>query len=187
MRTFGIDSPREERILAYSRAVRLQASVGLLLALGGAAAAQPIGHPMPSGPRPLHVRLAGIDVAAVVRVERVDEGRIALRLEDALAGAAPAAFEVKRSPLRPPPLATGDRALLLLRGDRPPYVLADEPSEVIRLGDDAMALRWSSALRATLASRDDPAALAKLYREWTVNGPESLRELGASGLRALAR
>jgi hypothetical protein len=157
--------------------------LGLLLA--GAASAQPIGHPVPLGPRPFHVRLAGAEVVAVVRVERVAEGRIALRLEDALAGSPSEAFEVKRSPLRPPPLASGDRALLLLRGDRPPYVLADEPAEVIRLSDDAMAARWSVAASRVLAARDDPAALSAVYREWVENGPASLSDLGAAGLQAL--
>jgi hypothetical protein len=131
------------------------------------------------------VRAAAASVVAVVRVESVAEGRIALRLEDALAGSPPEAFEVKRSPLRPPPLATGDRALLLLRGDRPPYVLTDEPAEVIRLADDAMAARWSAAASKALAARDDPAALAAVYREWVENGPASLRDLGAAGLQAL--
>jgi hypothetical protein len=165
--------------------VRLHAPLGLLVALAGAAGAQPTGHPIPPGPRAFHVRLSAVDVLAVVRIERIDEGRIAVRLEDALAGSPPEAFEVKRSPLRPPPLAMGDRALLLLRGDRPPYVLADEPSEVIRLTDDAMAARWSAAARAVLASRDDPAALAAVYADWTLHGPASLRDLGAAGLQAL--
>ena len=157
--------------------------LGLLLA--GAAGAQPLGHPVPLGPRPFHVRAAAAELVAVVRVERVAEGRIALRLEDALAGSPPEAFELKRSPLRPPPLATGDRALLLLRGDRPPYVLTDDPAEVIRLSDDAMAARWSAAARAALAARDDPAALAGVYRDWVENGPASLSDLGAAGLQAL--
>jgi hypothetical protein len=165
--------------------VRPQLLSGLLLALAGAAGAQPIGHPVPLGPRPLHLRLAQAEVVAVVKVERVDEGRIALRLEDALAGSPPEAFEAKRSPLRPPPLATGDRALLLLRGARPPYVLVDEPSEVIRLSDDAMAARWSAATRAALAARGDPAALEAVYAEWVANGPSSLRDLGSAGLLAL--
>jgi hypothetical protein len=160
---------------------------GLALALGAAAGAQPIVHPLPPGPRAFHARLAAADVMAVVRVERISEGRVALRLEDALLGSPPGAFEVKRSPLRPPPLATGDRALLLLRGDRPPYVLADEPSEVIRLSDDAMAARWSAAARAVLASRDDARALAAVYEDWTRHGPASLRDLGAAGLQALQR
>ena len=85
----------------------------------------------------------------------------------------------------PPPLATGDRALLLLRGARPPYVLVDEPSEVIRLSDDAMAARWSAATRAALAARGDPAALEAVYAEWVANGPSSLRDLGSAGLLAL--
>lgn len=159
----------------------------LVLALSGAAGAQPAGHPHVPGVRPFHARLAEAEVVALVRVERVAEGRIALRLEQALRGSPPAAFEVKRSPLSPPPLATGDRALLLLRGDRPPYVLTDQPSEVIRLGDDAMAARWSAAARAALAARDEPAALAAVYEEWIANGPASLRELGMAGRDALAR
>jgi hypothetical protein len=161
--------------------MRLRLGPALTLGLAGAAAAQ---HPH-AGPRPFHVRLAAADVVAVVQVEKIDEGRIAVRRLDALAGSPPEAFEVKRSPLRPPPLATGDRALLLLRGDRPPYVLADEPAEVIRLADALMTARWSAAARAALASREDPAALAALYGEWIEHGPESLRELGAAGLRSL--
>jgi hypothetical protein len=159
------------------------ALLGLLVAFAWPAAAQ---HPPPPGPRPLHQRLASAELAALVRVERVDEGRIALRLEQALLGEPPESFEVKRSPLAPPPLATGDRALLLLRGARPPYVLADAPSEVIRISDDAMAARWAGALRAVLASRGDEEALVKVYLGWIESGPESLRELGAAGLRALA-
>jgi hypothetical protein len=161
----------------------------LLLALAAPALAQPamppIGHPGIPGRRPLHERLAGADLVAVVRVERIDAGRIAVTRQDLLAGKAPEAFEVKRSPLRPPPLATGDRALLLLRGARPPYVLADEAAEVIRLSDDAMAARWTAAVRAVLAKREDPVALRAIYREWVENGPASLADLGAAGLRAL--
>jgi hypothetical protein len=144
-------------------------------------------HPLPPGPRALHTRLAEAELVAVVEVERIDEGRIALRLDEALAGAPPGAFELKRSPLRPPPLASGDRALLLMRGDRPPYVLADQPSEVIRLADDAMAVRWTAAVRKALAARDDPAELAALYGDWVEHGPASLAELGAAGLQALER
>jgi hypothetical protein len=145
-----------------------------------------IGHPLPPGLRPFHERIADVDVVAVVRVERVEDGRLAVVREAALTGAPPERFEVKRSPLAPPPLATGDRALLLLRGARPPYVLADAPSEVIRISDDAMAARWAGALRAVLASRGDEEALVKVYLGWIESGPESLRELGAAGLRALA-
>jgi hypothetical protein len=150
------------------------------------AAPTPAWHPGIPGPRPLHERLAAADVAAVIEVERVDTGRIAVTRRELIAGEAPETFEVKRSPQRPPPLATGDRALLLLRGARPPYVLADEPAEVIRLSDDAMAKRWTAAARAVIASGGDRSALVTLYGEWVENGPASLGDLGRAGLRALA-
>lgn len=172
--------------------MRLPATVALALALGGPAAAPPaaaqtVGHPGIPGARPLHQRLADADVAAVVEIERIDTGRIAVKRRDLIAGEAPEAFEVKRSPLpqRRPPLATGDLALLLLRGARPPYVLADEPREVIRLSDDAMTARWSAATRAVLANREDRAGLIAVYGEWIENGPASLADLGKAGLRAL--
>jgi hypothetical protein len=158
----------------------------LAVALAAPASAQIPGHPLPSGPRPFHERVAGADVAAVVVVERIDEGRIELRREAVLAGAAPEQFEVKRSPLAPPPLATGDRALLLLRGARPPYVLADRPHEVIRLSSAEMAARWEAAVRAVLAKREQPAALVAVYADWVERGPETLREIGRSSLADLA-
>lgn len=145
----------------------------------------PIGHPGIPGRRPLHERLAGADGVAVVQVERIDAGRIAVTRLDLLAGEAPESFEVKRSPLRPPPLATGDRALLLLQGARPPYVLADEAAEVIRLSDDAMTTRWAGAVRAVLGGQGDADALRAIYAEWVENGPASLGDLGSAGLRAL--
>jgi len=160
--------------------------LALLVAAAGAGRAQPIGHPLPPGLRPFHDRVAGVDVAAVVRVERVDEGRVAVVREDVLAGAPPERFEVKRSPLTPPPLATGDRALLLLRGARPPYIFADEPAEVIRLSDDAMAARWSAAVRSVITHRSQPTALVPIYLDWIAQGPETLREIGRSSLLDLA-
>lgn len=151
-----------------------------------AASAQALGHPLPPGLRPFHERVAAAELAAVVRVERVDEGRIAVLRERALAGSPPERFEVKRSPLAPPPLATGDRALLLLRGDVPPYVLAGPPAEVIRIEDDAMAARWSDAVRQVVARRAEPGRLVPVYRDWVEAGPEMLRELGISSLLDLA-
>ena len=93
---------------------------------------------------------------------------------------------MKRSPISPPPLATGDRALLLLRGDRPPYVFADRPSEVIRLSDAAMTARWQEAVREVIARRSEPAALVPVYLDWVDRGPETLREIGRSSLLDLA-
>ena len=106
---------------SYSACVRrILFFVLALLAPAAAASGQGIGHPLPPGLRPFHERLAQVDIATVVRVARVDEGRIEVVREEAIAGEPPERFEVKRSPLAPPPLATGDRALLLLRGDLPP-------------------------------------------------------------------
>jgi hypothetical protein len=160
--------------------------LGLALLLSGEALAQFAGHPQPQPLRPFHDRVAQVDVAAVVLVEQVDEGRIRVRREAVLAGAPPERFEVKRSPLAPPPLATGDRALLLLRGDRPPYVFADQPSEVIRLSDAAMTARWQEAVREVIARRSEPAALVPVYLDWVDRGPETLREIGRSSLLDLA-
>ena len=156
--------------------------LGVALLLPGHARAQFVGHPLPPALRPFHDRVAEVDVAAVVLVEQVGEGRIRVRRETVLTGAAPESFEVKRSPIAPPPLATGDRALLLLRGARPPYVFADQPSEVIRLSDAAMTVRWQEAVREVLSRRSEPAALVPVYLDWIDKGPETLREIGRSSL-----
>jgi hypothetical protein len=176
------------RILArsYSACVQRISLVCLALLAPAAASAQGIGHPMLPGLRAFHERLSQTDIATVVRVARVDEGRIEVVREAAILGDPPERFEVKRSPLAPPPLATGDRALLLLRGDLPPYVFADQPAEVIRLEGDAMAARWSDAVRQALAQRGEPARLVPVYLDWVDGGPETLREIGRSSLLDLA-
>jgi hypothetical protein len=171
---------------SYSAGVLRRALLGFALLWPAVTGAQNLGHPLPPGLRPFHERLAGAEVVAVVRVLRVDEGRIEVLREDSLAGEAPERFEIKRSPLNPPPLATGDRALLLLRGERPPYVLADQPAEVIRLEGDAMAARWGDAVRHVLASGARPAALVPVYLDWIDGGPDTLSEIGRSSLLDLA-
>jgi hypothetical protein len=171
---------------SYSPGVLRFVLLGLALLLPGGARAQFVGHPLPPAPRPFHDRVAEAEVAAVVLVEQVQEGRISVRRETLLAGTPPERFEVKRSPIRPPPLATGDRALLLLRGARPPYVFADQPSELIRLSDAAMAARWQETVREVIARRGDPAALVPIYLDCVDTGPETLREIGKSSLLDLA-
>jgi hypothetical protein len=170
----------------YSRRVRPLLAFAVAWLAAAAASAQMIGHPLPPGLRPFHERVAAVDVATVVRVERVEDGRLTVVSEAALFGAPPERFEVKRSPLAPPPLATGDRALLLLRGDLPPDVFADSPAEVIRLEGDAMAARWSEAVRQVIAHRGEPRRLVAIYRDWVANGPETLREIGTASLSDLA-
>jgi hypothetical protein len=139
-------------------------------------------HPLPPQARPLHRRLALADAAAVVRVERVDTGRITAARRDVLLGDVPERFEIKRSPSSPPPLEEGDLAIVLLRGARPPYVLVDEPRETIRLAGETMEARWTDVLRRVAEGRGDPEDLADLYLAWMDEGPDSLREIAFRGL-----
>lgn len=163
---------------ALLRARRCTALV-LALGLSAQAAAQ---HPVAVGARPAHARLAAADVVAVATVEQVDDGRIWLRDARALYGEPGPRFQVKRSPARPPPLAEGDRALLLLRGARPPYVLVDGPDETIRLADPAAEARWVEAFEGWLRVRERPAAWPALYADWIERGPETLRDLAVDSL-----
>jgi hypothetical protein len=84
--------------------------------------AAPAQHPGLTAPepRPLHVQLAGVDAVAIATVAAVGLGRIQLVEARAVLGNPPATFELKRAPSAPPPLAEGDRVLLLLRGARTP-------------------------------------------------------------------
>ncbi len=163
-----------------------RARVSALLVLGLLASGAPAwgqGHPLPPQPRPLHERLALADVVVVARVESVSAGRIAVEAESVLLGEPPASFEVKRSPSSPHPLEAGDRALLALRGARPPYVMVDEPRETIRLADETSTERWRNAVSQVLAQRDSPEGLVALYVGWIDDGPSTLRDLA---LRALS-
>jgi hypothetical protein len=145
------------------------------------------GHPSAGRPRSIHERLDAADRVVRIRVGAVSEGRIAVEEATALVGTATAPFEIKRSPLRPPPLVADDHAIVFLRGARPPYVLVDEPGEVIRLveaaeGQAGSDERWSDAIQALSAGREETAALAETYLDWIDVGPTSLRALGADGL-----
>ena len=137
-------------------------------------------HPMPSAGRPLHVRIAAADVVAVATIGTIDEGRIEVRDATVLRGTASKTFEIKRSPAQPPPFVTGVPAVLLLRGARPPYVLVDEPREVILPSDDKAAQRWTAALRALFDAGNDPDKLLHTYLLWLDGDDETLREAAAA-------
>ena len=144
-----------------------------------------MGHPTMSRPRALHERLDAADRVVRVRIGTVSEGRIGVEQARALVGEVEPVFEIKRSPLRPHPLATGDEAILFLRGARAPYVLVDEPGEVIRILDAGQERRWSEAITALAGSRSETSALAATYLDWVDQGPASLRDLGANGVFGL--
>lgn len=157
-----------------------------VLLISASAEAQ-VGHPSAGRPRAIHERLDASDRVIRIRVGAISEGRIAVEEATPLVGEATAPFEIKRSPLRPPPLVEGDEAIVFLRGARPPYVLVDEPGEVIRLGhagagEEARIQRWGDAIGALAAGREESAALAETYLDWIDGGPVSLRALGANGI-----
>jgi len=167
---------------AHSLRRRLPLGGALLavgLALAAVAGAQ---HPVGPRTRALHARLAQADAVAVATVKSVEPGRLHLDDVRSLHGDVPSPFQVKRAPGAPPPLAAGDRVLLLLRGARPPYVLVDQPEETIRLADADAEERWSEAVRAWLAVRERPAAWVPLYLAWIDGGPDTLRELAVQSL-----
>jgi hypothetical protein len=156
--------------------------VPLVLSLAGPAAAQ---HPLPTNrSRPLHERLAAADVVAVGTIGPIHEGRIEVRDATVLHGEAPSSFEIKRSPAAPPPFVTGVPAVLLLRGARSPYVLVDEPHEVVLPSDDAAAKRWTEALRVLFAAQGDPGKLLHTYLVWLDGDDDTLREAAGAALSA---
>lgn len=154
--------------------------------LAGAAGAQSLRAHVPLGPteRPLHQRLALADVVAVGTVQEVELGRIQIRNAQVLAGSGAESFALKRAPSRPPPLESGDRAVLLLRGARPPYVLVDDAEELVVLPDAEAETRWRRALREAHAALHHPASLRDLYLVW-LSGPDAgLRHAAQLGLAA---
>jgi len=152
------------------------AGFALTCGLAAAAAAQ-APHPIPPLARPLHERVVEADAIALVAVARVEHGRIALSLRDALQGELPDELELKRSPLAPPALARGDVALVMLRGARSPYVLAGKPSEVLPAGSDAEAEALAQGVLQLIGAGGDPFKTMYVYGTW-LNAPEPLRSLG---------
>ncbi|HEU4428753.1 MAG TPA: hypothetical protein VFT98_08365 [Myxococcota bacterium] len=163
---------------------RCAALAGVLLCVAVAAEAQ-APHLIPPLARGLHERIAGADVIAIATVVRIEPGRIALRSETALRGAPPAELAVKRSPLRPPPLAEADRALFILRGDRPPYVLVDEPDEIVRFADAREAEALARALPELLGAGGDAARISRVYDGWRRSPSDLLRALARDGALSL--
>jgi len=165
----------------------LAAGLALLLALPSPAARAQAGHPLVNPIRTLHERLASADRVVRGRIAAVATGRISVEDARALVGTSPPAFEIKRSPLNPPPLAVGDEAILFLAGARPPFVLLDRPVEVIRLVEPGQAARWTAAIRALAAARGDAAAEIAIYLGWIDEGPATLRALAGGGIGELLR
>jgi hypothetical protein len=143
------------------------------------------GHPLPAAPSPFHERLERADAAALVRVDEVEAGRLHVERLALLRGATPERFAIKRAPSHPPALGAGDRAVVLLRGARAPYVLAEPDQDAIRLADSKAAQRWREALAALLAAGTDPPARLRTYVDWIDGGPPTLAEAGLVGALAV--
>lgn len=163
---------------ARSRPLAALIARALALALALPAAAQHGVIPTPQA-RPLHARLAEADAAALGTVEAIETGRIRVAEATAVFGDVPARFELKRSPAAPPALAAGDRALLLLRGARAPYLLVDGPDGALR-GESAPA--FAEALARAHAVLDRPERLRALYAEWLEGDDAALRAEAALAL-----
>lgn len=140
------------------------------------------GHPMPQGPRPLHVLAAEADAAAIATIDAVETGRIRVRDAVALFGDPPARFELKRAPSSPPALEPGQRVLLLLRGARSPYLVVGAPGEQIALVGEAPETRLAPAFAALRAARPDPAAVRDLLLAWSDGDDPMLRPLAVAAL-----
>ena len=141
---------------------------------------------VPPEDRPLHERLAAARIVALATVERVEAGRILVEDAVPLVGTVARSFEIKRAPSSPPPWVQGDRVLLLLAGERPPYRWVEKPVEALApFVDASVEQRWSGALRELDALRADPVSRRDLYARWCDEGPEDLRAAGMRGLMDL--
>jgi hypothetical protein len=179
----GASVTASPKLRAVSQRNRLAALAAAALWLAPAAALAQAGHPDPpeARPRPLHLRLAQSDAAALAAVEAVEPGRIRVAPRTALRGELQTRFELKRAPSAPPPLAAGDVALLLLRGARSPYLLEDRPDELWKLapGQDERAL--AEAVAALDAAAGQPAAQAALYAAWLASRDVARARVAAQG------
>ncbi|MCP3984885.1 MAG: hypothetical protein GY723_10885 [bacterium] len=158
----------------------------LLLVLDLAASALPNGHLQKTAfVRPLQARVALADLVVVAEIVGLSDGRIEAVSANRLKGTAPDRFEIKRRGSAGPPLAIQDRALLLLRGARSPFVLVDEPAETIRLLDTPGEDAWTQAITDVLTHRNNPSVLASAMLEWIDEGPAALRDTALISLGPL--
>lgn len=136
--------------------------------------------------RPLHDRVSAADVAVIGRIESVGVGRIGVRNAEVLFGEADPSFEIKRSPLHPPALMVGERALLILSGARSPYLLIERDEDLVKMIGDTMEARWAQAIRdlhAALEKPDDMTSnyLAWVYLEWLAQPAHDLKRAAVAG------
>jgi hypothetical protein len=142
-----------------------------------------LAHGMPPGPRPIHRVLAEVDAIAIGTIGASDVGRIEVSDALAIVGAPDPAFQIKRAPSNPPAWSPGARALLLLRGAREPYVLADEPREQITVeGGADVEARVAVGLRTLHAALADPTRMRDTYLGWIEGPDEILRQQALRGL-----
>ena len=157
-------------------------ALAVLLAPAAARSQGAMGHPLPPALRPLHVLLARSDAVAIGTIDAVDGGRIRVRGAVAVVGDPGGSFELKRAPSNPPSFAPGARALLLLRGARSPYVLAEEPRESVLFASEEAEARWRAALPELHAALRDPVRLRDVYLAWADGADDGLREQALRGL-----
>lgn len=170
--------------------MRTPAALWLGLALAASSGLVSAQHGfVPPPDRALHERLAEARVVAFATIDRVDDGRIAVRDAEAVLGTVEPSFEVKRSPGAPPPWIPGQRVLLLLSGARSPYRWVEKPIEAEKgavLDGPAAEARWRRAVRALDSVRSDGEARRDLYASWCDGDDEALRVAGLRGLLDLS-
>jgi hypothetical protein len=170
-----------------SSAARLRRRVAILavalapLVTGPLAANSQGFHPLPDL-RPLDARLPQADRVVFGTVDEVEMGRVRVREAVAVLGSVEPEFALKRSPSSPPPLESGDRALLLLRGARPPYVLVDRPQDVVPIGSAEEEEIWRAAVIRLSAALGEPSERLAVYLEWLDGASDGLRSAAQRAL-----
>ncbi len=164
---------RTERVASWRVAL---AVIVLASGLAPVAALAQLGHPLVSPEdRPLHERLGLADAVVVGTVSEIRTGRVEIEDARIVRGSLAPRFEIKRSPIDPPPVEVGQRLVLPLRGARSPYLLIDEPIELIRMEAGADEEHWVAALRALDEAAGRPEALREVYLAWSDGDDDGLR------------